>query len=260
MPGRIDACPRARRALRLLAIALLPVAALAGPATGCSHIVNLTSSDAEKAAGAKEVHLKTADGWTIVGDLYTPPGKSHGAVVLLHQRGGSAEDWRSLSTALQKAGITALAIDQRGAGRSTEGPGPTGQNAPWPTSPDIATAIASLKGKGPIGLAGASYGANNALIYAAAHPNQVKGLALFSPGANYHGLDALTPARAYHGAVVIYHDREDSIADGGPQAINQALASRDHSLRLYNGSSHGTALLDSVVVHDAVAFFKRVLK
>src|SRR5579862_7366838 len=102
MPGWIDAYPGAIRALRLFAIALLPVAALAGSATGCSHIVNLTSADAEKAAGAKEVRLKTADGWTIVGDLYTPPGKSQGAVVLLHQRGGSAEDWRSLCMALQK--------------------------------------------------------------------------------------------------------------------------------------------------------------
>ncbi|HZT42731.1 MAG TPA: alpha/beta fold hydrolase [Chthonomonadaceae bacterium] len=259
MPGRIDVYPVARRAQRLPVAALLLAATLAGPATGCSH-AGLSSSDAEKGAGVKEVHLKTADGWTVVGDLYAPPGKSHGAVVLLHQRGGSAADWRSLCTALQKAGIIALAIDQRGAGRSTEGPGPTGQDAPWPTSPDIAAAIASLKDKGPISLAGASYGANNALIYAAAHPDQVKGLALFSPGANYHGLNALAPAHAYHGPVVIYHDRGDSIADGGPQEIDQALASRDHTLRIYSGSDHGTALLDPAVVRDAVTFFKRVLK
>src|SRR5262249_17128708 len=159
-----------------------------------------------KIGEARQVHFKTTDGWTIVGDLYTPSGASKGAVILLHQRNGSARDWEPLCLALQKAGFTALAIDQRGAGRSTQGPGPTGGNAPWPTSPDIAAAIKFLAVKKPVGLAGASYGANNALIYAAANPKQVTGVALFSPGANYHGLDALTPARAYHGAVSIYHD------------------------------------------------------
>jgi len=77
------------------------------------------------------VTLKTTDGWNIVGDLYAPAGTSKGAVILLHQRSGSGKDWASLCQALQKAGFTALAIDQRGAGRSTTGPGPTGENAPW---------------------------------------------------------------------------------------------------------------------------------
>src|SRR5579864_6713342 len=97
------------------------------------------------AAGAREVKFKTADGWTIVGDLYSPAGRSKGAVVLLHQRGGQASDWAPLCRALQKAGLTALSIDQRGAGRSTEGPGPTGDDAPWTTGGDIEAAIGSLK-------------------------------------------------------------------------------------------------------------------
>lgn len=245
--------------LRFTAGVLLAALTVAGPAIGCaSHAPG--SVPEEKGAGATRIAFKTADGWTIVGDLYTPSETSKGAVVLLHQRGGQAEDWQSLSRALQKAGITALALDQRGAGRSTTGPGPTGPDAPWETSPDIAAAIARLKGKGPIGLAGASYGANNALIYAAAHPDQVKGVALFSPGANYHGLDALTAARSYRRPVVIYHDRNDDIADGGPQQIVAALPAKDHTLRLYNGSGHGTALLTSGTVKDAVAFFQRVLK
>ncbi len=211
-------------------------------------------------SNGRVVKFKTADGWTIVGDLFTPAGHSKGAVMLLHQRGGQASDWEPLSRALQRAGITALAIDQRGAGRSTEGPGPTGDQAPWETGGDIAAAIAYLKGKGAIGLAGASYGANNALIYAAAHPEQVRGVALFSPGANYNGLDALAAARRYHGAVVIYHDRADNIADGGPQQINALLPGKDHTLRVYPGSEHVTALLQPALISDAVKFFERVLK
>ncbi len=208
----------------------------------------------------EEVRLKTNDGWTIVGDLYVPSGSARGAIVLLHQRGGSAYDWRGLATALQKSGFIALAIDQRGAGRSTQGPEPTGDDAPWLTSEDIATAIASLPKQLPIGLAGASYGANNALIYAAAHPNQIKGLALFSPGANYHSLDALAAARSYHAALVIYHSQDDSTAGVGPKQINGISPSPNHRLQVLSGNAHGTELINPGVISDVVKFFQSSLK
>jgi dienelactone hydrolase len=214
----------------------------------------------ENATGAvREIAFTTADGWTIRGDLYAPEGAAKGAVVLLHQRGGAAQDWQPLCAALQKAGLATLAIDQRGAGRSTKGPGPTGADAPWLTTNDIAAALAQLSGQGPAGLAGASYGANNALIYAAAHPDQVRGVALFSPGANYHGLDALQPAHAYHGAVLIYHASGDDIAGDGPKQIDAALTGPEHTLHLVEGSGHGTALLDARATTETVAFFQHVL-
>ncbi|MBV9390239.1 MAG: alpha/beta fold hydrolase [Chroococcidiopsidaceae cyanobacterium CP_BM_ER_R8_30] len=208
----------------------------------------------------QEVRLKTSDGWIIVGDRYLPSNSARGAIVLLHQRGGTAADWQPLATALQQAGFTVLAIDQRGAGRSTQGPGPTGDNAPWQTTGDIAAAIASLPMPLPIGLAGASYGANNALIYAASHHNQVKALALFSPGANYHGLDALAAAHSYRGALVIYHDRDDTIPGSGPQQINALVPSQNHKLLVFNGTAHGTGLLEPKVIHSAVNFFLINLK
>ncbi len=232
-------------------------AASSGPAAGTT---SAAPPNAPFTGTAQTVTLKTADGWTLVGDLYVPQGTSKGAVILLHQRGGSGKDWQPLCAALQKAGLTALALDQRGAGRTTQGPGPTGDDAPWDTSGDIAAAIASFGGKQPIGLAGASYGANNALIYAAAHPDQVRGLALFSPGANYHGLDALPAARAYRGPLLIFHDKGDSIADDGPQQINTASPSRDHVLVTFDGSDHGTALLQAVSIENTVTFFTRALK
>jgi pimeloyl-ACP methyl ester carboxylesterase len=239
------------------------IAVLSGVA-GCSSPpsgspANSPSSPSRGSAAAQEVKLKTSDGWTIVGDLYTPSGTSKGAVILLHQRNGSGKDWEPLCLSLQKAGITALAIDQRGAGRSTQGPGSPGGEAPWPTSPDIAAAIESVKNRGSVGLAGASYGANNALIYAAAHPDQVKSIALFSPGADYHSLDALTPAKSWRGPLAIYHDKGDSIADTGPQQIDQATASTDHKLNLTDGSRHGTDLLPDTT-DSAVAFFQRTLQ
>lgn len=240
-------------------LALLPIAC-------ASHGAGVASPTASPAgtAGAigrvRTISFKTEDGWTVFGDLYVPEGATRGAVVLLHQRGGKASDWIPLCKALQKAGIAALAIDQRGAGRSLEGPGPTGDDAPWETGADIAAAVNTFNEVGYIGLAGASYGANNALIYAAAHGSQIHSLALFSPGANYHGLDALQAAHSYRGAVALYHDRGDEIAGDGPAKINALLAGKDHKLRLYPGEAHGTALLKSETVSDCVHFFLRTLK
>ena len=210
---------------------------------------------------AQSITLKTADGWNLAAQLYPPdnPAKSRSAVILLHQRGGTGGDWTRLCRALQGANITALTIDQRGAGRSTQGPGPVGTDAPWLTSGDVAAAVAFLKGKGSLGLAGASYGANNALIYAAAHPNQIKAVALYSPGANYHGLDAVKPAHAYKGAVIIYHDKNDEIAGDGPRLIKAALPAGDHVLKVQPGGEHGTALLTPANIQDVTAFFKRTL-
>lgn len=247
---------RRAAALTALAIALAGCASHAPAESGKTIPANTNGGEP---SAPKEVRLKTTDGWTIIGDRYDPKGKAKGAVVLLHQRGSSATDWQPLCEGLQQAGFVALAIDQRGAGRSTQGPGPTGSDAPWPTSPDIAAALESVKTVGPVGLAGASYGANNALIYAAAHPTQVKAVALFSPGANYHGLNTLKPARAYRGALVIYHARNDSIAGDGPQQIEAASPSKNHALRLYDGDGHGTALLPDAT-EDAVKFFKSNLK
>ncbi|HEV2472387.1 MAG TPA: alpha/beta fold hydrolase [Chthonomonadales bacterium] len=212
------------------------------------------------AGGPVTISYKTSDGWTIVGDLYRPMHPSKEAVLLLHERGGSGQDWSELCRALATAGITALAIDQRGAGRSTSGPGGTGSNAPRRTSGDIAAAVAQLARYGAMGLCGASYGANNALIYAAAHPRQIRSVVLYSPGANYFGLLTLAPARRSHFPVLIFHGAADGIADGGPQEIYSNLPGRDKTLKILPGGKHGTALLSRQTIEETTSFFRRTLK
>lgn len=250
---------------RLVILFSLLLSTLVGCENSASHpqdINPIAAPSKQMDAAVKEITLKTADGWMIVGDLYTPADLSKGAVILLHQRSGSAKDWKPLCLALQKSGYTALALDQRGAGRSTKGPGPFGDDAPWPTSGDIAAAIAYLKPKAKknIGLVGASYGANNALIYAAGHPDQVSGIALYSPGENYHGLEALPAARIYSGPLVVFYARNDAIAGNGPQQILSESASSDKLPREYDDRVHGTALLNNSSVDDTVAFFQRLIK
>ena len=233
---------------------------------GCSESSNDANSIVGSPSGAREVHFKTADGWGIFADAYVPASSSKGAVILLHQRNGAASDWKSLGASLQSAGYTALAIDQRGAGRSVQGPGGVGgkgDNAPWETGPDIAAAIQFLAGKGPVALVGASYGANNAILYAAAHPDQVKSLVLFSPGADYHGLNAVTAAKTWSGPLEIFHDKGDTIAGDGPKTIDKTTPSADHKLVITSGSRHGTDLLRAALSNAAaspVTFLQRTLK
>jgi pimeloyl-ACP methyl ester carboxylesterase len=141
--------------------------------------------------------------------------------------------------------------------------GGKGDNAPWETGPDIAAAINFVSGKGAVGLVGASYGANNALIYAAAHPDQVKSVVLFSPGADYHGLDAIAAAKAWRGPLEIFHDKDDTVAGSGPEEIDKASPSADHKLIVLPGNGHGTDLLRDAMARNAdspVEFLKRTLK
>lgn len=217
------------------------------------------SADSKNAP--KSVSFKTADGWTIKGTLYFA-SESGGAAVLLHQRGGSKSDWTGLCESLKTKGVTALAIDQRGAGESTAGPGGKGEDAPWDTSEDIAAAVGYLKNYKTIGLAGASYGANNALIYAAKHPDRIKAVALFSPGADYSGLKTAEPAKLWKGPLRVYHDRGDSVAGEGPLMIDKISISTDHRLLISEGDRHGTALLgEAMKGKDAVdKFFESALK
>ncbi len=201
--------------------------------------------DGAPSGGASgKITFKTSDGWTIHADFYPAPGAKK-AVVLLHQRGGSAADWQPLIPKLASAGVSALAVDQRGAGRS-RGPR-NGEDAPWDTTQDISAAIKWLKGRGlgedQISLAGASYGANNALIYAAARPS-TPSVVLISPGTDYHGPKIEPAARSYSGGrILVVTDAGDSITNGGPQAI--LTAANRAEIKTYDGSDHGTALLSS---------------
>ena len=208
---------------------------------GCSHRPAATdASEAELLGPAVTVvSFRTPDGWTIRGDFQSPPGAKR-AVVLLHQRDGRARDWAPLTARLAKAGIATLALDARGVGRSQrEG---SSEDAPWDTTGDIAGAVSWLQTRGfapeKVGLAGASYGANNVLLYAARTP-KTPAIALLSPGANYHGLDIRQAAFAFKGPLLLVYAREDPITNGGPELIVKARNGAIDSAA-YAGSNHGT--------------------
>jgi alpha-beta hydrolase superfamily lysophospholipase len=230
-----------KRRLHFLTMTLLLAPVLAG----CGRqekAGGISSGTAGTTRGASEITFQTGDGWTIHAD-YSPVSGAKAAVILLHQRRRSAEDWIPLVGKLNAAGIATLALDQRGAGRSQGSRNE--EDAPWDTTGDIAGAVEWLKQKGfdpkHIGLAGASYGANNALIYAAAHP-ETPALALLSPGFDYHGLRVEPAASQYRGAILALSAAGDSVTEGGPEAIVRAASGT--RLIQYEGDAHGTDLFD----------------
>ena len=188
----------------------------------------------------EEAYFRTSDGWRIHADFYPSPKKSL-AVILLHQRNGDAKDWLPLIPSLIRAGVSALAVDQRGAGKSLGAE--NGVNAPWDTSKDIEASVKWLQSrgfnkKGRIALIGASYGANNALIYASKHPD-IRKIILLSPGSNYHGLIAGTAAGAYKGDALVLWSQDDPIVQHGPQDVRIAMGVRC-MLHPFSGDIHGT--------------------
>jgi pimeloyl-ACP methyl ester carboxylesterase len=240
-----------------MAMSVLLIAAL----TGCGGKETGTVVSSDQATGeTRPAKYVTQDGWTITGDFYEPPTQTKGVVLLLHQRGGSAEDWHTLCLAIKTAGYTAYAIDQRGTGRSSVGPGQSGEYAAWNTVPDIEMGVYAVKDKGPVMLIGASYGANNALLYAAAHPEMVRSLVLFSPSTDYHGLKTLKAVKKYTGPLLIFHQKGDKIAGDGPADLDKASGSKDRTLQLNEGTGHGVALLNAETTQQTVDFIVRTLK
>lgn len=193
-----------------------------------------------KSGPATEVTFKAADGVSITADWRAVKGEM--AVILLPMRGHDATSWAPFVSAFAKEGISTLALDPRGVGRSERQGGQTIEAA-WDLTLDIEGAVKFLgaAGKKKIGIAGASYGANNALIYAAARP-AVKAVALLSPGEDYHGLRIAEAASAYKGAVCVVSATGDRMTGTGPDTIRKATGDRAIMV-WYEGSEHGTDIL-----------------
>jgi dienelactone hydrolase len=218
------------------------------------------------AAGPQDVSLHTDDGVTIAGSLYLPARPAAApAVILLHMLTRSREDWQAVATRLADAGIAALAIDLRGHGAS--GPPPPGSD-PQDLSRmvvDVKAARAFLAGRreiapGRIGIAGASIGANLAILYAAGDPT-VRSLALLSPGLDYRGLRPEAAFKKYgdRPALLVASQEDNYAATSARQLAAGGPGTRD--VRVLNGAGHGTAMLSRQpdLAGALVDWFRRTL-
>jgi alpha-beta hydrolase superfamily lysophospholipase len=138
-------------------------------------------------AAGRVVNIAAADGTPLVGMFYEASPRPAPAVLLLHMLGRSKEEWTPFAEQLQAVGLTALAIDLRGHGRS----GGSGGELAAMTA-DVQGALSWLSSQagvrpGAVAIVGASLGANLAALVAADSP-AVRSVALISPSLDYRGI------------------------------------------------------------------------
>jgi alpha-beta hydrolase superfamily lysophospholipase len=195
-------------------------------------------------AAGRVVNLAATDGTPLVGMFYESSARPAPGVVLVHMLGRSKDDWALFAERLQSAGLTVLAIDLRGHGRS-------GGNASDLTAmvSDVQAAVGWLAAHPsvrplPIGIVGASLGANLAGIVAADSP-VVRAVALVSPSLDYRGLrlDASVMKKIGDRPVWLTASAEDPYAVRSVKELAGENASREQ--RLSAVRAHGTSLFNA---------------
>lgn len=212
------------------------------------------------AAPAQEVvRFATSDGFQLEAHLVASSQGDAPVAILLHQYRSDKKSWGPLLPALQTAGFTALALDQRAHGGSTkkgaekvevagvarEKFGALVRQGPE----DVKAALACLRGKGfkaeRVVLIGASYGCSVSILAAAALP-EVKALVLLSPGEDYFGVDVRAALRGWAGPALVLAAREDKSTPGSLALARPGKEGPHAGTRFvgeWAGSDHGTGML-----------------
>ncbi len=179
------------------------------------------------------------DGSPLAGVLV---GQGTAAVIAAHQVTSNVCEWLPFARRLASHhGLLVLAYDTRGDGVSPSGPDISRVDL------DMPGAVAYLRGRGVtrIVLAGASAGGTDALVAAAAVSPPVDGVVALSP-ATVIGpqADAVVAAPQVTAPALIMAAAQDGSSPEDARTIHAATASRDKTLAIVPGSSHGTHLLD----------------
>jgi dienelactone hydrolase len=219
----------------------------------------------EATAGTQRVTIRTDDGVSLVATWYEPGARAAPAVILVHMLHKSRRDWDAVASRLASEGIGALALDLRGHGESS-GTLPEGEAADYSVLVrDVTAARKYLSSRGDVqpsrmGIAGASIGANLAVLEAATDPG-VTSLALLSPTIDYRGLriDAAMKKYAARPALLVASD-DDAYASRSVKELQKAGGGVREALIL-NHAGHGTIMLgqDADLARTLVDWFRRTL-
>jgi dienelactone hydrolase len=204
------------------------------------------------AAAQRRVSLRAEDGAPITGAYYEPSRRPAPGIVLLPMSGRSHADWDSAAEDLADAGFAVLAVDFRAAQDST-------------LLMDVRAGKAFLRERsevvpGRIGLAGASIGANVALLDAADDPG-VSSVALLSPGIDYKGLRTEAAMKKYASRpALLAASTKDPYAWRSVRSLS-AIGPGTREVRLTDVVAHGTVLLsrDPALIAALVDWFRRTL-
>jgi dienelactone hydrolase len=204
-------------------------------------------------APSRRVTFRADDGSTLAGAYYEPLQRPAPGIVLLHMLRRSHVDWDVAASQLSDAGFAVLAIDYR-------------------SSDDVAACAMDVRAaktflrerpevvRGSIGIAGASFGANLALLDAADDPG-VKSVALLSPGLDYNGL-RIEAAMKKFGArpALLAGSTKDPYAARSIRHLT-TIGPGLREVRFSDAVAHGTVLLsrDPDLIPALVDWFKRTL-
>jgi|KBSSwiStaDraftv2_1062776.scaffolds.fasta_scaffold691262_1 dienelactone hydrolase len=215
-------------------------------------------------AGTERVTIRTDDGVSLAATWYEPQTRSP-AVILVHMLHKNRRDWDAMASRLASEGIGALALDLRGHGESS-GVLPEGEAADYSVLiRDVIAArryVASRSDVQPshVGIAGASIGANLAVLEASAD-TAVASLALLSPTTDYRGLRIDAAMKKYGGrpAIMIASD-DDAYAMRSVKELQKAGGGTREAL-IVNHAGHGTVMLgrDPDLARTLVDWFRRTL-
>jgi pimeloyl-ACP methyl ester carboxylesterase len=181
---------------------------------------------------------------------------------MLHK---NRRDWDAVATRLASEGIGALALDLRGHGESS-GAVPEGDTADYSVLVrDVTAARHYLSSRSDVqpsrlGIAGASIGANLAVLEAAGDP-AIASLALLSPSTDYRGLriEAAMKKYASRPALLIASD-DDAYASRSAKEL-QKSGPGTREVLILNHAGHGTVMLghDADLARTLVDWFRRTL-
>lgn len=196
-------------------------------------------------AQAREtVKIQASDGTQVHGEYLPAAGPLRGALLLMHQRDGNTCEYGQYPEALSKQGYAVLAIDLRIGGNSfgcrlrTR---PKGVTDIFDVPLDIGAASAWLRQKtklGKIVLVGSSYSGGMALLYAAQHPEQVAGAAVFSPASIDPDIttDIITGSRKLNVPVLVVAPADET---GFPKQLLELMPPRQKTLTVPKVGVHG---------------------
>ena len=220
------------------------------PAVAAVAIVLALSVDA---AAQRRVPIRAEDGATLSASYYEPSQRPAPGIVLLHMLRRSHADWDPVALQLSDAGFAVVALDFRSGDE-------LGAYAI-----DVRAAKAFLRERPEvmprsIGIAGASIGANLAVLDAADDPG-VLSIALLSPGLDYKGL-RIEAAMKKYGArpALLAGSTKDPYAARSIRHLT-TIGPGVREVRLTDAVAHGTVLLtrDADLIPALVDWFKRTL-
>jgi dienelactone hydrolase len=218
-----------------------------------SVLIAILLGVALQAAAPRRVTFRAEDGATLSAAYYEPSRRPAPGIVLLHMLRRSHTDWDAAASQLSDAGFAVVALDYRG-GDEVGG-----------YAIDVRAAKAFLRERpevmpGSIGIAGASIGANLAVLDAADDPG-VLSIALLSPGIDYRGLRTEVAMKKFGARpALLAGSTKDPYAARSIRHLT-TIGPGLREVRLSDAVAHGTVLLsrDPELIPALVDWFKRTL-